>query len=390
MTLLQNPAASQATLNNWLNSYLSGKITYGDGKNGSTEYTVIFDSVLNIVGQPGNFLLANCPKNAKNAKGKDISCRKNKMQIMEIGNLQCDKDFNQTTLDNATLNMRICEDSLQFGGQQDNKTKLLLVDGEKFNQFDGILNSGAPKSPKADGVFSLAYSDDSYKLLSGAQYLVTGKQEQPVVSIYMQKFDKLDPLSGTKGTLNFGLVNSENCVQWGQPQSIVEGARRWKISMEAEKILNETAETFKDQEALISTTDIFMFAPENFTRDILDKLKPSPKDVMVQCPSAKELEQLPTIKFTFGENGKSFEFKPNEYIMPLVTPKMFGKNFKVFNWCHVLIRHRPDPAMLARNLLPENNQNQWILGQAFYNKACVAFNYKDSTVSLAEAWTQEN
>ena len=68
---------------------------------------------------------------------------------------------------------------------------------------------------------------------------------------------------------------------------------------------------------------------------------------------------------------------------------MFGKNFKVFNWCHVLIRHRPDPAMLARNLLPENNQNQWILGQAFYNKACVAFNYKDSTVSLAEAWTQE-
>jgi len=38
---------------------------------------------------------------------------------------------------------------------------------------------------------------------------------------------------------------------------------------------------------------------------------------MVQCPSAKELEQLPTIKFTFGENGKSFEFKPNEYIMPV-------------------------------------------------------------------------
>ena len=77
-------------------------------------------------------------------------------------------------------------------------------------------------------------------------------------------------------------------MQWGQPQSIVEGARRWfenvlkiwkkflfrKISMEAEKILNETTETFKGQEALISTTDIFMFAPENFTRDILDKLKP--------------------------------------------------------------------------------------------------------------------
>uniref|UniRef100_A0A1I8B9P3 Peptidase A1 domain-containing protein n=1 Tax=Meloidogyne hapla TaxID=6305 RepID=A0A1I8B9P3_MELHA len=331
------------------------------------------------------------------------------MKIMEKENLQCEKDFTQTTLDNSTLNMRICENSLQFGGQQENKTKLLLVDGENFDEFDEILTSGAPSTPKIDGIFSLAYSNDFYKLKSGAQYLVTGKQEKPVVSIYMEKFSNLNLKSGTKGTLNFGLLNEENCLQWGQPLHVVEGARRWKISMKVDKLLNETIETFNDQEAMISTTDIFIFAPKNFTDNIMEKLKPvkdnwffkflrqitlsklSPKDVMVKCPSGEEFEQLPTLKFNFGgENGKTFIFKPRDYIMPLVQKLPFiKKTVKVFNWCHMLIRPRPDPAMLARYLLPEDNQNQWILGQVFYNKACVAFNYEDNTVSLAEAWTQE-
>ncbi|KAF7623403.1 Peptidase A1 domain-containing protein [Meloidogyne graminicola] len=391
-----------------MNSFLNAKIIYGKGEN-ATEFNVIFDSILNIIEQPGNFLIGTCPNKMKNSKGKNLSCNRHKMKILSPEKAKCGNIFEQITLDNTTINIRICEDNLEFGGQQNNNSKLILIDGDKFDKFDGILDSGAKGSPNSiDGVFSLAYSDKDYLIKSGAEYLIEEKQEEPIISIYMEKFKNLNFFSGTKGTLNFGLINKDNCVYWGNPLNLIEGSRRWKIKMEVNKILNETKEIlFKDQEVMISTTDIFIFAPENFTKPIMDKLSPvkdnrffkllrkigmsglSPKDVMIKCPTDDEYKQLPTINLNFGE--KSFIFEPKDYIMPLVTKlPIIKKNVKVFNWCHMLIRSRPDPAMFARNLLPQNNKNQWILGQVFFNKACVAFNYKDNTVNLGDAWTQEN
>jgi hypothetical protein len=39
--------------------------------------------------------------------------------------------------------------------------------------------------------------------------------------------------------------------------------------------------------------------------------------------------------------------------------------------------------------LPEDNQNKWILGQLFFNKACVAFDYAESKVTFAAAVQKE-
>lgn len=55
--------------------------------------------------------------------------------------------------------------------------------------------------------------------------------------------------------------------------------------------------------------------------------------------------------------------------------------------CHMMIREVPmDGAMYAQSVMrvtAEENKNLWLVGQLFFNKACVAFDYKKLAIGLA-------
>jgi hypothetical protein len=76
-----------------------------------------------------------------------------------------------------------------LGKEEPVNTKVLVIDGDKFDIFDPIIDAGATGIPHAgfDGVFSLALSTESDELKSGAYFLLENKKEQ-VASVYMESF----------------------------------------------------------------------------------------------------------------------------------------------------------------------------------------------------------
>jgi hypothetical protein len=56
----------------------------------------------------------------------------------------------------------------------------------------------------------------------------------------------------------------------------------------------------------------------------------------------------------------------------------------------MMIRPRPDTGMYANYLLPVDNKEHWILGQLLFNKACVAFNYENKEIGVAEIKEEKN
>ncbi|KAL3108307.1 hypothetical protein niasHT_014456 [Heterodera trifolii] len=143
------------------------------------------------------------------------------------------------------------------------------------------------------------------------------------------------------------------------------------------------------QQVLISTMDSFIFAPKSVTEPLMKDLKLvpdnrafkagrilgnsglDPKDVLIKCPEQEVMDKLPIFEFKFGT--QTFTLTPKEYILGLDMPLD-----NVFNWCHIMIREKPKDGMYAKFVMPENNTDQWVFGQLFFNKACVAFKYGET------------
>ncbi|KAL3092430.1 hypothetical protein niasHS_007639 [Heterodera schachtii] len=143
--------------------------------------------------------------------------------------------------------------------------------------------------------------------------------------------------------------------------------------------------------------DSFIFAPKSVTEPLMKVLKLvadnrvfalgrslgnsglDPKDVLIKCPEQEVMDKLPIFEFKFGT--QTFTLTPKEYILKLKMPlNPFNDTHKigVFNWCHPMIREKPKDGMYAKFVMPENNTDQWVFGQLFFNKACVAFKYGET------------